>query len=151
MGQSEIEIDSVVDFIFYVVPPRSGDGLQSSKKGVMEIADMICVNKYDSDYKPVCKRLQRQLQAALTLTRAKHVTNDNNYWLCPVELVSAELDYNVASIWETALKFREHMGEDYLLERRQKQATQAMWKYLSQAVMDRLKNDTSQRHTEAVS
>ena len=41
----------------YVVPPGSGDGLQGSKKGVMEIADMVCINKYDGDYMPVCKRL----------------------------------------------------------------------------------------------
>jgi LAO/AO transport system kinase len=40
-----------------VVPPGSGDGLQGSKKGIMEIADMICVNKYDGDYKQVCRRL----------------------------------------------------------------------------------------------
>ena len=57
VGQSEIDINQVADFIVYVVPPGSGDGLQGSKKGVMEIADMICINKYDGDYKPVCQRL----------------------------------------------------------------------------------------------
>lgn len=54
VGQSEIEIDNVVDFVVYVVPPGSGDGLQGAKKGVMEIADLICINKYDSEYKKVC-------------------------------------------------------------------------------------------------
>lgn len=57
VGQSEIEINALTDFVVYVVPPGSGDGLQGSKKGVMEIADMICINKYDGDFKPVCKRL----------------------------------------------------------------------------------------------
>lgn len=47
----------MVDFVVYVVPPGSGDGLQGSKKGVMEIADMVCINKYDGEYKLVCKRL----------------------------------------------------------------------------------------------
>lgn len=72
VGQSEIEINSVVDFVVYVVPPGSGDGLQGSKKGVMEIADLVCINKYDGDYKQVCKRLQRVIQSSLTLTRTKH-------------------------------------------------------------------------------
>jgi len=61
VGQSDIEINNIVDFVVFVVPPGSGDGLQGSKKGVMEIADMICINKFDGDFKPVCKRLQRQL------------------------------------------------------------------------------------------
>ena len=48
VGQSEIEIEHCVDFVVYIVPPGSGDSLQGAKKGVMEIADLICVNKYDS-------------------------------------------------------------------------------------------------------
>ena len=51
VGQSEIEIDQVSDFVVYVVPPGSGDGLQGAKKGVMEIADLIVINKYDSEFK----------------------------------------------------------------------------------------------------
>jgi LAO/AO transport system kinase len=54
VGQSEIEINYLADFVVFVVPPGSGDGLQGSKKGVMEIADMICVNKFDGEYKSVC-------------------------------------------------------------------------------------------------
>lgn len=71
MGQSEIEIDNVVDFVVYIVPPGSGDGLQGSKKGVMEIADLIVINKYDSDYKRVCERLKRVLEGSLMLTVPK--------------------------------------------------------------------------------
>ena len=59
VGQSEIEVDNVVDFVVFVVPPVSGDSLQGSKKGVMEIADLICINKYDTEYKKVCQRLKR--------------------------------------------------------------------------------------------
>ena len=47
VGQSEIEIDNIVDFVVFIVPPGSGDSLQGSKKGIMEIADLVCVNKYD--------------------------------------------------------------------------------------------------------
>ena len=54
VGQSEIEINNIVDFVVFIIPPGSGDSLQGSKKGVMEIADIICVNKYDDEYKRVC-------------------------------------------------------------------------------------------------
>lgn len=59
VGQSEIEINNIVDFVVFIVPPGSGDSLQGSKKGVMEIADIICVNKYDEEYKRPCERLKR--------------------------------------------------------------------------------------------
>ena len=99
VGQSEIEIDNVVDFVVYVVPPGSGDGLQGSKKGVMEIADMVCINKYDSDYKRVCERLKRVIESSLTLSVPKHT---NFEWYAPVELVSARQPFNVESIWNNA-------------------------------------------------
>ena len=114
VGQSEIEIDHVVDFVVYVVPPGSGDGLQGAKKGVMEIADLIVINKFDGEYKPVCRGLQKKMQGALSLTMSKHHSSSSlqnsyqttmepeGFWHCPVELVSAETDYNVSSIWKHA-------------------------------------------------
>ena len=112
----------------YVVPPGSGDGLQGAKKGVMEIADMIAINKFDGDYKRVCRRLQRNMDSALSLTMSKHhsAANEKNgvykpavdpagFWHPPVELVSAETDHNVDSIWKQAQSFKETMGQDYLL------------------------------------
>jgi len=59
VGQSEITIDNVVDCVVFIVPPGSGDSLQGAKKGVMEIADIVCINKYDAEYKKVCERLKR--------------------------------------------------------------------------------------------
>ena len=97
----------------------------------MEIADLVVINKFDGDYKSVCRGLQRKLTGALSLTMSKHHsagTKLNNqyrpdvepegFWHCPVELVSAENDYNVDVIWKHAQKFKECMGEDYLLARR---------------------------------
>ncbi len=60
----------------------------------MEIADLVVVNKFDGDYKPVCRGLKRKLESALTLTRTKHKN-----WFCPVELTSAEENFNIESIW----------------------------------------------------
>ena len=60
-----------------MVPPGSGDALQGAKKGVMEIADLIVVNKYDGDFKPACNALKRKLTSALSLTMSKHHSSCN--------------------------------------------------------------------------
>ena len=52
----------MVDFVVFVVPPGSGDSLQAAKKGVMEIADLIVVNKFDSEYERSCRLLRNQLE-----------------------------------------------------------------------------------------
>ena len=113
LGQSEIEIDNVVDFVVYVVPPGSGDSLQGAKKGIMEVADLVVINKYDGDFKKVCKGLKGDISRAMHLTAPKHED-----WIAPVELVSAATDYNVNSIWDQAWEFKKQVGDEYLLERR---------------------------------
>ena len=58
LGQNETEIDNVADCVIYVLPPGSGDELQASKKGIMEIADIVVVNKFDSDFETPCRKLK---------------------------------------------------------------------------------------------
>jgi LAO/AO transport system kinase len=55
LGQSEVEIDQVVDLLLLVIPPGGGDDLQASKKGIVEAADMILVNKADGDLLPLAR------------------------------------------------------------------------------------------------
>jgi len=80
----------------------------------MEIADLMVINKFDGKYKPVCRGLQRKMVGALSLTMSKHHSSNNHsqnyrtsvspegFWHCPVELISAEEDYNIDSIWKHA-------------------------------------------------
>jgi len=103
----------------------------------MEIADLICINKYDGGYKPVCIQLQRKLQSALTLTRSKHIEKN---WFCPVELVSAQENFQIERIWDTAIEFNHTVGRDYLIARRFEQSKRAMWKYLGDAIMNKIKD-----------
>lgn len=58
VGQSEVEIDNAADIVVLVLPPAAGDGLQASKRGVMEVADIIAVNKADGPLLPLARRLQ---------------------------------------------------------------------------------------------
>jgi putative protein kinase ArgK-like GTPase of G3E family len=67
----------------------------------MEIADLVVISKYDSDYKKVCERMKRQIEGALTLSVPKYMTEDF-MWIPPVELVSAKLPLNIESIWNHA-------------------------------------------------
>lgn len=67
----------------------------------MEIADMVVINKYDTEYKRVCERLKRVIESSISLTIPKY-NDDDFYWIPPVELVSAKLPLNVESIWNHA-------------------------------------------------
>lgn len=119
----------------------------------MEIADLVVVNKFDGEYKAVCRGLQKKLIGALSLTMSKHHASNNHrqnyrtttkpmgFWHCPVELVSAENEYNIEAIWQHALKFKTVMGPEYLLNRRQLQTRRSMWNYLSAALMRSLQGD----------
>ena len=144
VGQSEIEIDNVVDFVVYVVPPGAGDGLQGAKKGIMEVADLIVVNKYDGDFKPVCKRVKRVIESSLSLSFRKHPE-----WQVPVELVSAQENFNLETIWTHAHLFKQTLGEQKIQDRRLSQMREGMWSYLSHILMHRLRHG-AQDHTHPV-
>ena len=119
----------------------------------MEIADLIVINKFDGEYKKVCRGLQRKMQGALSLTMSKHHSSSNSnyktdvdpagFWHCPVELVSAEAEYNVTSIWRNASIFKDTMGPEYLENRRQMQTRRSMWNYLSASLMTTLQGKVS--------
>lgn len=140
VGQSEIEIENIADFVVYVVPPGSGDSLQGAKKGVMEIADLVVINKYDTEYKKVCERLKRQIESSITLTLPKH-NSEEFTWYPQVELVSAKQPFNVESIWNQAVRFRDEIGKERLQRRRSDQIRRGMWQYLGDALMKKLKED----------
>ena len=71
LGQSEIIIDSTVDMLVLVVPPAGGDELQGSKKGIMEVADVVVVNKADGALLGTAKHSKVEYQRAIQLIRKK--------------------------------------------------------------------------------
>jgi putative protein kinase ArgK-like GTPase of G3E family len=122
----------------------------------MEIADLIVVNKYDNEFKITCKALKRKLESALSLTMSKHMLGvptlsgdrllPKKQWHCPVELVSAEENVNVDAIWQHALDFQEHMGTDYFTRRRQIQMQRGMWRFLGEAIMSSLHENSDHKY-----
>jgi LAO/AO transport system kinase len=122
VGQSEITAAAMVDFFVLLQLPNAGDELQAIKKGIVELADMIVINKADID--PRASTLaRRQMQNALTLLRPASAN-----WTPPVIEASALKAHGVAEFWEQVSKYRtimERSGE--LQDKRRRQALAWMW------------------------
>jgi LAO/AO transport system kinase len=123
IGQSEVAVASMVDFFLVLLSPSGGDDLQGIKKGVMELADALVVNKADGDLAHAAERTRGSYAAAVELIRPS-----SNVWSPRVMTASALKREGIARIWET---IREHQaltqesGERE--ERRRNQARAWMW------------------------
>jgi len=121
LGQSEIEVDQCVDMLLLLVPPANGDELQGVKKGVMEVADMIVVNKADGDLKTLARHAVVDYSHAVQLARRKR-----EGWTPPVKKCSAATGENLKTIWEEVSKFKFQMRND-IADRRMEQSVAWMW------------------------
>lgn len=130
VGQSETTVASMVDFFMLLQLATAGDELQGIKKGVMELADAIVVNKADID--PQKTLLAKgQYENALHILRPK-----SKNWQVPVHTVSALKQEGVAAVWDMLLAFKETMqASGEFEEARKRQAVDWMWAL----VMDDLK------------
>ncbi|AMV73907.1 methylmalonyl Co-A mutase-associated GTPase MeaB [Desulfuromonas carbonis] len=132
VGQSEITVASMVDFFLLLQLPGAGDELQGIKKGVMEIADAIVINKAEGENRPRAELAARQYLNALHLLKPKSAN-----WQIPVLLCSALRGEGIAEVWQAVLACRkawEKSGE--LIRKRQLQATDWMWTLLMNDLKD---------------
>jgi LAO/AO transport system kinase len=136
-GQSETMVADMTDFFLVLMLPGAGDELQGLKKGVIEIADMIAINKADGD------NVRRAKAAAAEYRAALHIlTPRSPSWSPPVVTYSALSGDGVAALWATVLDHRARMtaaGE--LAARRREQQVKWMWSMLEDRVFSRLKSD----------
>ncbi len=129
LGQNEIEIDNVADFVVYIVPPGSGDDLQGAKKGIMEIADMIVVNKFDGNFESACKKLKVDLLHSVHFQPQRYED-----WIIPVLLTSAELDRNIDEVYNSIKSFQIRMANE-IKKKRIDQNVNNMWTYIANITM----------------
>jgi GTPase len=123
VGQSEITVASMVDFFLLLQLTGAGDELQGIKKGVMEIADAILINKAEGDNLPRAELARRQYVNALHLLKPKSAN-----WQVPALLCSALNGNGIGEAWQTVLDFLDAMQASGEFERkRQLQATDWMW------------------------
>ena len=141
IGQSETTGADMTDFFLALMLPGAGDELQGIKKGLVELADMIAVNKADGD------NVKRAKAAAAEYRAALHILNPRSpNWTPPVVTYSALTGDGIAELWAQVLNHRErltHSGEH--AARRREQQVKWMWAMLEERVFARLKADTSLR------
>lgn len=134
-GQSEVAVADMTDFFLVLMLPGAGDELQGIKKGVLEIADMIVVNKADGDNEIKAR------QAVVHYRNALHIMQPRSpNWMPPVVTCSAIKERGLDTIWE---KLQEHKDKltasGEFTEKRQKQRIKWMWSMLQDRLMSDLK------------
>ena len=112
IGQSEVTVASMVDFFLVLLLPAGGDELQGIKRGVMELADALVVNKADGDLAAQARHAAAAHRRALQLTRRKIAE-----WAPPVQRMSALEGHGVARVWDTCARFRGEMRASGRLRR----------------------------------
>ena len=123
VGQSETLVAEMVDFFCVLMLSGAGDELQGIKKGVLELADMIAVNKADGDNETKARSAAREYQAALRLT---HPASEN--WTPPVITCSGLANVGLDTLWDQIELHRKLLTESgEIAERRQQQQLEWMW------------------------
>jgi LAO/AO transport system kinase len=123
VGQSEVAVASMVDFFLVLMIAGAGDELQGIKKGVLELADAITVNKADGDNIERAKLARAQYETAMHL-----LSPPSPDWSTPVLMCSSLTGSGLEEIWETVLKHRKIMNDKGELEKkRHEQSRLWMW------------------------
>jgi LAO/AO transport system kinase len=145
VGQSEIAVAGMTDLFLLLQLPNAGDDLQAIKKGVMEIADLIVINKADID-PDAATRAQAFITSSLRLMgfqgnpdRAAHSKEE---WHPSVLQMSALLGQGIAELWNEVERFKTlETNNGHLLERRKQQASAWMWERINSALKSNFQNN----------
>jgi LAO/AO transport system kinase len=135
VGQSEVAIRSITDFFLLLLPPAAGDGLQGIKRGVVELADCIAINKADGELLPAARRAMADYAAALHLFPPA-----SSGWRPEVVLCSALTQTGVEAIWQIVLRHRQQLDSTGVLVRqRHEQALQWLTELIHQGLESRFR------------
>ncbi|WP_285033498.1 methylmalonyl Co-A mutase-associated GTPase MeaB [Mycolicibacterium sp. lyk4-40-TYG-92] len=134
VGQSEVTVANMVDTFVFLTLARTGDQLQGIKKGVLELADVIVVNKADGEHAIEAKAAARELSGAIRLIYPR-----DTLWRPPVLTMSALTGDGLAAMWDTVLKHRETLSAAGEFEaRRRAQQVDWTWTMVRDTVLDRV-------------
>lgn len=137
VGQSETAVAEMTDVFVLLLPPGGGDELQGIKRGIVELSDIILVNKADGELEAVAHRAASEYAHALGLLRQRSA-----HWTVPVGACSAIEGTGVAEAWERIGEYRtalEANGE--IAARRAEQARSWMWAETAESLLSRLRED----------
>lgn len=136
VGQSEITVAGMVDTFLFLTLARTGDQLQGIKKGILEIADVIAVNKADGDRAREAEVTARDLAGALRLVYA-----GTQNWVPPVLTCSALEASGIDAVWSRVIRHREFMGFKGVREKRAQQQLDFTWALVRDELDQRLRTD----------
>ncbi len=137
VGQSEVTVASMVDFFLLLQLANAGDELQGIKKGVMEIADAIIINKAEGENRPAAELARNQYKSALHLMKPK-----SSHWQVPTMLCSALTGEGINEIWAMIMNFIVTMKEhDEFSSKRRLQTNDWMWSMVMDNLKDLFLND----------
>jgi LAO/AO transport system kinase len=134
VGQSETQVSEMVDFFLLLMLAGAGDELQGMKRGIMEMADALVINKADGDNIAAAKRAAGDYKNALHL-----FPPSNSTWIPQVATCSAITGDGVADIWQTISAYASQMqGNGYWLNKRKQQELFWFQEHLNQLLKERL-------------
>jgi len=141
VGQSETAVAGMVDCFVLLTVPGTGDSLQGIKRGVLELADIVVVNKADGNQIDEATRVARELADALHLFDAA-----SPLWDPPVMTCSALDGTGIADLWDTVERHRSALEEaGALAERRDRQQNEWMWAMVKDRLLDLLRSNPNVR------
>ena len=121
VGQSEVAVEKMTDFFLLLLLANAGDELQGIKKGIMEMADLILINKADGDNKIKAENARTEFENAIKLFKPKY-----NHWSAEVQTISSIEKTKLSLVWETIQEFVKCSGE-FISQNREKQNQNWLW------------------------
>ena len=101
VGQSEYQVAAMVDFFLVLMLPNAGDELQGIKRGIMELADALVINKHDGQNTHLAEKTKGHYQNAL------HLMQQNKTWTPQVKTCSAIENTGIQAVWDMILEYKD--------------------------------------------
>ncbi|MGK0445160.1 MAG: LAO/AO transport system kinase [Bermanella sp.] len=134
VGQSEYEVAAMVDFFLVLMLPNAGDELQGIKRGIMELADALVINKADGESINLAKQTQSHYKNAL------HLLSQESFWAPQVKACSAMENKGISDVWEMICEFHSQAQENgYFEHNRAKQSRDWLKKLIQEMLELKLK------------
>jgi LAO/AO transport system kinase len=137
VGQSETAVADMVDIFLLILPPAGGDELQGLKKGIVELAHLVIVNKADGDLEAAASRAVSEYRAALHLLRPAAAG-----WTPPILKVSALQRKGMDEVWQAIERFKTTLGATRLKANRAAQAKAWMWREIEEGLLSLLRQNS---------
>jgi LAO/AO transport system kinase len=146
VGQSEVAVADLTDFFLVLMLPGAGDELQGIKKGIVELADMIAVNKADGDGAERARAAAAEYRAALHILTPASAT-----WSPPVITVSGLANLGLDALWQAVLDHRAKLTATGELDaKRRVQDGRWMWALVEERMHARLTEDANRARVAAL-